>query len=251
MRTKTLSMLGLILLLVLTAGTGCKKKVQPTAPVAAPPSQPARPAEPTVSLSASPDTIERGQSTTLSWSSTNAHTLTLEPGLGRVPEKGTMSVSPYESMTYRIMAQGAGGSAEASARVSVNPRAEAPAPPRPTETNIPELFAQNVHDIYFDYDKFDIRPDAIPVLQANAEFLRKYSQLTISLEGHCDERGSAEYNLGLGDRRATSAKEYLISLGIDGNRIRTISYGKERPICSEATEECWQRNRRAHFVLNP
>jgi len=167
-----------------------------------------------------------------------------------VPEKGSMSVSPYETMTYRIIAQGAGGSTEATARVTVTSRPEPVAPPRPPEqVDIPGLFIRTVRDIYFDYDQFDIRPDAVPVLQQNADFLRKYSQVNIVIEGHCDERGSAEYNIGLGDKRANSAKDYLVSLGIGADRVRIISYGKEKPVCTEATEECWQRNRHGHFVM--
>ncbi len=249
MRRQHVWVLGLILLLILAGGVGCKKKPVPTPPVPAPPPAKAAPAAPTVTLTANPPAIERGQTTTLEWSSTNAHTLTLEPGLGRVPERGSMSVSPFETMTYRIIAQGPGGSTEATARVTVSLRPEPPAPTVPQETNLPQLFGQNVRDVYFDYDKFDIRADAVPVLQQDADFLRRFPQANIVIEGHCDERGSAEYNIGLGDKRATSAKEYLVSLGVNADRIRTISYGKEKPFCTESTEECWQNNRRAHFVL--
>lgn len=240
---------GLILLLMIVVGPGCKKK-PPTVPPPPPtPTGPAGVARPTVSITANPATIERGQSSTLEWNSTGAHTLTLEPGLGRVPVRGNLTVSPYESMTYRIVAEGAGGKAEATANITVNPRPIAPTPPEPTEVDIGQSFQQTVRDIYFDYDQFDIRSDAIPSLQANAEWLRAHPNVSIVIEGHCDERGSAEYNLGLGDRRANAAKEYLVSLGIDANRLRTLSYGEERPQCTDQTEDCWQRNRRAHFVL--
>jgi peptidoglycan-associated lipoprotein len=248
-----LRILGLIVLAVVVAlaGVGCKKKQPP--PVAPPPPPPAQaqapPPQPTVSLTANPTTIDRGQSTTLSWDSANALTLTLEPGLGQVPARGSMTVSPYESMTYRLAAKGPGGTAEASVRVTVNSRPVAPEPPKPIEENLEQSFNARVHDIYFDYDKSDVRPDAVPVLQGNAEWLRAHPNATIVAEGNCDERGSEEYNLGLGDRRATAAKDYLVSLGIDANRIRTISYGKEKPVCTEQTEDCWQRNRHDHFVL--
>lgn len=248
MRRNHLGVLVLILCLVLLAGLGCKKK--PAAPELPPPPPPSPGAPaPTVSLTATPSSIERGQSTTLEWSSTNAHTLTLEPALGQVPPKGTMTLTPYDSLTYRITAQGPGGSAQASARVTVSARPVPPEPPRPTEESIEASFQGRVRDIYFDYDRFDIRPDGVPVLQANADWLRAHPNANIVIEGHCDERGSAEYNLGLGDRRANSAKEYLASLGIQAERIRTISYGKERPQCAEQTESCWQSNRRGHFVL--
>jgi len=254
MNKQHLRLVGLILIVVLLAlsGAGCKKKAAPPPPPPLPPpaAKPAPPPpQPTVSLSANPSTIERGQSTTLSWESKNASTLALEPGLGQVPARGSMTVSPFESLTYRITATGPGGAADASARVTVNPPPRPPAPPKPVEEDIQTSFNNRVRDIYFDYDKSDIRPDAVPVLQANGEWLRAHPNANIVIEGHCDERGSAEYNLGLGDRRATAAKEYLVSLGIDGNRIRTISYGKEKPVCSEQNEDCWQRNRRGHFVL--
>ncbi len=104
-------------------------------------------------------------------------------------------------------------------------------------------------DAFFDYDKADLRDDARAALSADAEWLKKYSSAQILIEGHCDERGTSEYNLALGDRRANTAREYLASLGIDSGRIKTVSYGKERPFCTESNESCWQQNRRAHFVF--
>jgi peptidoglycan-associated lipoprotein len=104
-------------------------------------------------------------------------------------------------------------------------------------------------DAFFDYDKSDLRDDARAVLTADAEWLRKYPSVQILIEGHCDERGTSEYNLALGDRRANASKEYLASLGIDSSRVRTVSYGKERPFCTASTEDCWQQNRRGHFVI--
>jgi peptidoglycan-associated lipoprotein len=115
-----------------------------------------------------------------------------------------------------------------------------------------ELVERQLQDAYFDYDMSDIRADAQSVLTRNAETLkdlfRTFPGETVTIEGHCDERGSAEYNLGLGDRRATSARDFLVQLGVPADRLGTISYGKERPQCTEQTEECYQRNRRAHFA---
>ena len=105
-------------------------------------------------------------------------------------------------------------------------------------------------DAFFDYDQADLREDARSALAADAGWLKKYSSVHVLIEGHCDERGTAAFNLALGDRRANAAKEYLVSLGIDGSRLRTISYGKERPFCTESTESCWQQNRRAHLVIS-
>ena len=110
-----------------------------------------------------------------------------------------------------------------------------------------QLFDQAIKPAYFDYDKFDIRSDAQAVLTSNADFLKEHAGIKFTIEGHCDERGSEEYNLGLGDKRATSAKNFLVNLGLAADRISTISYGKSRPVCTESAEDCWQKNRRAAF----
>lgn len=225
---------------------GCKHQVA-TAPPAPPP---APAAQPTVTLNASPSATNPGQAVTLSWSSTSATDLDIEPGVGKVAPQGSTPVSPDESTTYTITATGAGGTATASAHVDVNART-ATAPSRPAgPPNVQELFDQNVKDAFFDLDRSDLRPDARATLTRDAEFLRSYPQVRVSLEGHCDERGSTEYNLGLGQRRAEAAKNFLISLGITGDRVETISWGKERPFCGEHNEDCWQQNRRAHFVMS-
>jgi peptidoglycan-associated lipoprotein len=104
-------------------------------------------------------------------------------------------------------------------------------------------------DIYFEYDAYDIRDDAKPVLQEIAAWLMKNGKTKLSVEGHCDERGTNEYNLALGDRRAKAVRDYLIALGIASGRVQMISYGEEKPLCAETTEECWTKNRRAHFVV--
>ncbi|HEY1265141.1 MAG TPA: peptidoglycan-associated lipoprotein Pal, partial [Terriglobales bacterium] len=126
----------------------------------------------------------------------------------------------------------------------------APPPPPPPAPSLTEeqLFAQNVKDVYFDYDKYDVRPDQQSALQGDIAFLKEHSGIKVTIEGHCDERGSTEYNLALGDNRANSVKTALIQGGISTDRIKTISYGKERPFCTESNEECWQQNRRGHFV---
>ena len=246
MRRKYPPALGFLLLVVLLASVGCKKKEPPPPP---PPPPPKEAPAPTVTLTATPSSIEQGQSTTLEWSSTNASTLSLEPALGIVPPKGSMTVSPFESLTYTVTAQGPGGKAQASVRVTVTPKPPPPKPKPVVKEDIGASFAARVADVHFDYDKYDIRPDAVPVLQANADWLRAHPEANIVVEGHCDERGTVEYNLGLGDQRANSTRDYLLSLGISGGRIRTISYGKERPQCTESDESCWQRNRRGHSVL--
>jgi peptidoglycan-associated lipoprotein len=104
-------------------------------------------------------------------------------------------------------------------------------------------------DVYFEFDKSDLIEDARARLARNAEWLRSHPEFEVTIEGHCDERGTNEYNLALGERRAAAAKDYLSSLGVGAARLRTLSYGEERPQCSESSESCWSRNRRAHFVV--
>lgn len=104
-------------------------------------------------------------------------------------------------------------------------------------------------DIHFDFDKYDIRDDAKPVLHSISSWLIKNNSAKFLIEGHCDERGTNEYNLALGDRRAKATKDFLVSLGVSSNRIEIISYGEEKPLCTEQNEDCWAKNRRAHFVV--
>jgi len=111
------------------------------------------------------------------------------------------------------------------------------------------MTAEGLKPIYFDFDKSFIREDAKPVIQANAEWLKANPKAHVKIEGNCDERGSVEYNQALGQRRAASEKKYLASLGISSHRISLISYGKEKPICSEHDETCWQKNRRDDLVV--
>jgi peptidoglycan-associated lipoprotein len=104
-------------------------------------------------------------------------------------------------------------------------------------------------DVFFDFDQYAIRPDAVPILEKNAGLLKSaYENSSVLIEGHCDERGTVEYNLELGKRRAQSVKDYLVDLGIEESRIRIVSYGKEKPFCAESKPTCWQQNRRGHFV---
>ncbi|HVN78622.1 MAG TPA: peptidoglycan-associated lipoprotein Pal [Terriglobia bacterium] len=236
------------ILIVASLSSGCKKKAPAPPPPPPPPAAPAPKPTPTVTLSASPTSIERGQSSTLTWDSTNATNVSIDQGIGDVSTSGSRSVSPSASTTYTITARGEGGTTTATARITVT----APAPPPPAQPigpSVEELFQEKVRDIFFDYDKSDIRDDAKPILAANSEFLKQNPSIRFAVEGHCDERGSEEYNIGLGDRRATATKEYLTTLGISVDRINTISYGKEKPQCTEKTEECYQKNRRSHFVL--
>jgi peptidoglycan-associated lipoprotein len=238
---------------VLTATCGmlffaaaCAKKAAPPEPTPAP--LPSPTLFPTVTLNASSTFVHTGDTVTLNWTSTNATTLDLSPGVGSVAPEGSAPVTPTESTTYTIKATGPGGSTSASVRVTVS----ATAPPQQTpaqQQSLEEMFRANVFDAFFDFNMADIRPDARDNLSKTAEFLRTHKEIRVVIEGHCDERGSTEYNLGLGDRRAAAAKNFLVSLGVGADRMGTVSYGKERPFCTEHSEECWQQNRRAHIIM--
>jgi peptidoglycan-associated lipoprotein len=128
----------------------------------------------------------------------------------------------------------------------VNPVAENVATPEPSDA---DLFARNVKDVYFNFDDARIRGEEVPVTHNNSSFLNQRSNLKVLIEGHCDERGSSMYNLALGTKRAEAVKEALVQQGVDPSRIKTISYGKEKPFCTQESEDCWQQNRRDHFVL--
>ncbi len=232
----TLMVVALAAMLVLG---GCKKKVQP-----APPPPPPPPPAPTATLSAQPTTIERGQSATLTWSTTNATDVSIDP-IGPVQPSGSQRVSPAESTNYHLTAKGSGGSTDATARVTVSQPA-APPPPPPVQRE--PGFEEAVKDVYFDYDAYNVRPDAQAALQSDAAWLKAHPDVKVTIEGHCDERGSTEYNLALGDNRARSVRDALVQLGVPASQLNAISYGKEKPFCTESNEQCWQQNRRAHFV---
>jgi peptidoglycan-associated lipoprotein len=233
-------------ILAVAFAAGCKKKEITPPP---PPQQPTPPpAKPTVSIQANPTSINRGESSTLSWTSTDATQLTISPEVGAVTAQGSTKVTPSDSTTYTITASGPGGSADSSVRITVT----VPPPPQPPAgPSIDELFLRDVKDAYFDFNKADIRADARDALAKTADFLRNHPEVKVTIEGHCDERGSTEYNLVLGDRRAAAVKNYLVQLGISADRMNTVSYGKEKPFCTEHNEECWQSNRRGHFVRVP
>jgi peptidoglycan-associated lipoprotein len=183
----------------------------------------------------------------LSWQTSNATDVVID-GFGTVDANGSKQVTPTDSTTYRLIAKGAGGTQEATARVTVSQGNTQ----QPSEISLTDeqAFAQKVKDIYFDYDAYTVRSSDQAVLSADAAFLKQHPNIHFTVEGHCDERGSTEFNLALGDNRASAAKNALVQLGIPAASIRTISYGKEKPVCTESNEQCWQQNRRAHFVIS-
>jgi peptidoglycan-associated lipoprotein len=219
----------------------CKKKAAPPPPPPPPP-----PPAPTASISVNPNSIQQGQSASLTWQTTNATDISID-GIGAVQANGSQVVSPSDSTNYNLTAKGAGGTQNASTRLTVTPPPPPPPPP-PAGPTDEELFAQNIKDIYFDYDKSDLRADQNASLQADMLFLNQHPNINFTVEGHCDERGSIEYNVALGEKRAGTVKNALTTAAINASRINVISYGKEKPFCSESNEACWQQNRRAHFV---
>ena len=140
-----------------------------------------------------------------------------------------------------------------ASRPAETPAPRSSTPDAATRARIDQLLAR-IEDAYFDYDQHTLRPDAVKALQADStelrDILKDYPNYKLTIEGHCDERGSAEYNMALGQKRAESAKDFLVQVGIPGNQLGVISYGKEKPVCSEENEGCWQKNRRIHIVAN-
>jgi peptidoglycan-associated lipoprotein len=216
---------------------GCHKKT-PAPPPPPPPPPPA--AAPTASITVNPPAIDQGQSATLAWTTANATEASIE-GIGTVDLNGSQSVSPAASTSYTLTAKGPGGSVQASARVTVNP----PPPPPPKAAPLPpslteeQLFEQNMHDVYFDYDAYNLRPDDSSIIDGDAAFLVQHPDMKIVIGGHCDERGSAEYNIALGQNRALSLQKALEDKGVPASRLRVVSYGKEKPFCTESNEQCW------------
>jgi peptidoglycan-associated lipoprotein len=166
---------------------------------------------------------------------TGAATSTAAP-----PSSGTATAQPTTP---------GGGSGATTGGGTATPAPAPTAPARP----VPKDFAAvaDLVDVFFDFDKYDIRPADAKTLDANAGWLKSNPNHLVLIEGHCDERGTNEYNLALGERRAKSTMNYLVSQGVQANRITIISYGEERPQCTEHTEACWAKNRRAHFLVKP
>jgi peptidoglycan-associated lipoprotein len=247
LRTNTLLTLAAASLILLS---GCHKKTSAPPPYTAPPVAEA-PAAPTATFTAEPAAIDLGQSVVLTWHSTGATSVTID-GIGPVNLNGTTNVTPSNSTNFHLTAKGDGGSAEANVRVTVR----VPAPPTSgTESNLGDMgtdaaFHAAVQDVFFDYDSYDLRSDAQTNATQAASYLAAHPAIKLTIGGYCDERGSAEYNLALGENRANSAKTALINAGVAANRIRVISFGKEKQFCTEQNESCWQQNRRAQFNID-
>jgi len=234
--------------------TGCSKKAKDLPPAtSAPAAAETMITPPTASITADPLAIDLGQTVVLNWRTTNATVVTID-GIGQVPVNGTQTVSPSNSTIFRLTAKGDGGMVDANVRVTVR----VPNTPAPGGTDMGshastisgEEFQANVKDMFFDYDSFDLRADAQTAAAQAAAFLVQHPDVRVLIGGYADERGSAEYNLALGENRANAAKTGLVTAGVAPARIRVISYGKEKQFCTESTEACWQENRRAQFTID-
>jgi peptidoglycan-associated lipoprotein len=247
--SKTLVMVAATLI-SLGAVTGCHKKASGVDPNSLGPAPTPTAAAPTATISADPLAIDLGQSVVLNWRSQNATSVSID-GIGEVNLNGTQTVSPSNSTNFHLTAKGDGGTTEANVRVTVRVPVAPTAPPANTaDMGSEAAFHQNVQDIFFDYDSYELRPDAATSTAAAAAYLTSHPSIKVVIGGYCDDRGSAEYNLALGENRANAARTALVSAGVPASRLRVISYGKEKQFCTEETEACWQQNRRAQFSLD-
>lgn len=203
-------------------------------------------------FTAEPQMLSKGQSSSLRWSVKDATGVQIDNNLGSVEPHGKHDITPQQTTTYILRASNAAGSVEKTVTVSVT----SPPPPAATAENAGEkagMLASELQDLHFDYNAGDVRPADQTLLQQDANVLKNLFSVdpavVVIIEGHCDERGSAEYNMALGDRRAAVVKGALVNLGVAGDKLTTISYGKERPLCLDSTEGCHARNRRAHFSV--
>ncbi|HEV2618976.1 MAG TPA: OmpA family protein [Acidobacteriaceae bacterium] len=249
-----------VLLLAFAAAviSGCGKKTNVVNPASlGPAASTATASAPTANLTADPLAIDLGQSVVLNWRTTNATEVSID-GVGKVNSNGTQTVSPSTSTNFHLTATGDGGTTEANVRVTVRVPAAPVAPSDVSATQAApsadmgsdEAFHQNVADIFFDYDSDTLRPDATVTATKAASYLVAHPNVRVVIGGYCDDRGSAEYNLALGENRANAAKTALVNAGVAASRIRIVSYGKEKQFCTDETEACWQQNRRAQFSLD-
>lgn len=237
-------------LVLLTLG-GCHKKLKSVPANALPPASTS--AAPTATLTADPTAIDQGQSVVLNWRTSNATTVNID-GVGDVAVNGTQTVSPATSTNYHLVAKGDGGITDANVRVTVRvpaiPGGNLSGNEGSSDAAADAAFHGNVRDIFFGYDSFEITPDAQNTLSASAQYMEAHPNLRILIAGYCDDRGSAEYNITLAENRASAAKDALVGAGVSADRIRVVSFGKERQFCTEQTESCFQQNRRDQFTMD-
>lgn len=237
--------------LAFLAFTGCHKKSSTVPSNALPPATSG--SVPTATITADPSAIDAGQSVVLNWRTTNATSASID-GIGDVPVNGTQTVSPANSTNFHLVVKGDGGTTDASVRVTVRvaqvPGGAGAGNGTEGDMGSEAAFHANVKDIFFAYDSYTIEADTQGIISEAAQYLQQHTAIRIVVGGYCDDRGSAEYNITLGENRANSAKTALVNAGISPNRIRVVSYGKERQFCTEDTDACWQQNRRDQFSID-
>ena len=239
-----------MLSLAVAALAGCHHKAPPPAAPTAPPTP-----APTANITAEPLAIDLGQSVVLNWRTTDATSVSID-GIGPVAVNGTQTVTPSSSTNFHLVAKGDGGTAEANVRVTVRVPTTPTTPSTSGNTGesadaaAERIFHENVPDIFFDYDSYALRAEGQTAAQKAAAYLNSHQDIKIVIGGYCDERGSAEYNLALGENRANSAKTALVNDGVTASRIRVVSFGKEKQFCTDQTESCYQQNRRAQFSID-
>jgi len=200
------------------------------------------PPAPTVSLSASPATIEQSQCTTLTWSSANASNVAIDQGIGRVDLNGSRQICPMSTTQYTITAQGMGGSQTAATTVVVNP------PPSPPPA--PKVIDKMTLHVLFDFDKSTLKPSSVDELQKAVAFVKKYPGANIRLDGYTDSIGTDAYNTKLSERRAAAVRDYLIKeAGVDSSKITAVGHGKADPVADNKTAEGRAENRRVEVSI--
>ncbi len=226
---------------------GCHKKQSPPPP----PPPISSGAAPTADISAAPTSVNSGDSVVLTWHTQNATDVSIE-GMGAVATAGTQTMHPTESTNYHLIARGDGGTTDATARVTVGSgNANAAPSGNMNEGDVSDaIFHQNVKDVFFDYDSYDVNATSSSTVSSDAGYLKAHPALKVLIGGYCDDRGSAEYNLALGENRANAVKDALVAAGVSANQLRTVSYGKEKQFCTTQDESCYQQNRRAQFAVD-
>jgi peptidoglycan-associated lipoprotein len=237
----------------LIAVPACKKKgpIAPASaetPTVAPSPAPAEVSKPEIQFSVNPGSISKGESATLQWQSRNASSVVIDSGVGNVSQSGSVVVSPGSSTTFTAVASNSSGEAQASVRVTVVDR-----PVAIQSSDIGELEKAiadgRVKPVFFAYDRFELSEESKAVLDENARWFRQWPKAPVMVGGHCDERGTEEYNLALGDRRAQVAFQYLIDRGVNPEQMESVSFGEERPFAQGQSESDFSQNRRAHFSV--
>jgi peptidoglycan-associated lipoprotein len=246
-RTSFWNKAALVATVALLAASGCHKKHAAPPPSAMAPESTTPP--PTASITADPLSIDLGGSVVLNWRTTNATSVSID-GIGEVPVNGTQTVSPSSSTNFHLVAKNDGGTTEANVRVTVRVPEVPAAPADNGGAGSDAEFHSHVADIFFSYDSYDLSPQADTSISAAASYLNAHPDIKILIGGYCDDRGSAEYNITLGENRANAAKTALTAAGVAADRIRVVSYGKEKQFCTEENESCWQQNRRDQFSID-